>query len=74
MKAKKKQKPSLQEKLETITAKEFGVRMAKVFDDSRSSACIFYIQQAFQDCDDDVGIMWEPFKQMLTRFLKETND
>jgi hypothetical protein len=64
---------TITEKMRTITAEEFGMRIAKTFYDSRSSTAIFFIQQAFSDCEDDNGILWEAFDSMLTR-LKETSD
>ncbi len=59
------------EKFKTVTADEFGRRVAKAFDESRSSTTIHFMQLAFKDCEDDNGLMWEPFQEMLTRFQKE---
>lgn len=56
------------EKMESVSAAEFGKRIASVMLQTRSSHSIFLIQQAFLDCEDDNGIMWEPLEKMLTRF------
>jgi hypothetical protein len=63
------------EKMRTITAEEFGIRMAQALFASKSSTAIFFIQQALADCEDDyVGIFWEEFKAMLTRLGGTAND
>jgi hypothetical protein len=59
------------EKMRTITAEEFGLRIARVFLESKSSTAIFFMQRAFADCDDDNGIFWEAFRDMLTRLEKQ---
>jgi hypothetical protein len=61
----------ISEKFETITADEFGRRIAQAFHDSKSSTALFFIQQAFKDCEDDNGIYWEMFNKMLTRIKSE---
>lgn len=63
---------TITEKFETVTAEEFGRRIAQCFHDSKSSTALFFIQQAFEDCEDDNGIYWEMFDKMLTRIKAET--
>jgi hypothetical protein len=58
---------TITEKMRTITADEFGIRIAQAFLDSRSSTAIFFMQQAFKDCEDDNGLMWKEFENMLER-------
>lgn len=68
---------TITEKMKTVSAAEFGRRIAKAFDESRSSTTLFFMQQAFSDCEDDNGLMWTAFQNMLDRFIAEeekTND
>lgn len=57
--------------LQTVSAAEFGVRIAKAFYESKSSTALFFIQQAFTDCEDDNGIHWELFNKLLTRITTD---
>ena len=53
-------------KYKKMTAREFGKRIAKVFDDSRSSTVFFFIQQAFGE-----ETQWEDCQKMLDDVLGE---
>jgi hypothetical protein len=64
---------TITEKMQTVSASEFGVRIAEAFLSSRSSTTTFFVQQAFKDCHDDNGLMWGPFEEMFER-LKEENE
>ncbi len=55
------------QKMQTMTAEEFGRRIAQTFYDNKSSTAIFFIQQSLKDCEDDNGIQWDAFKEMLQR-------
>lgn len=57
--------------MRSISAAEFGIRLAKVFNENRSSTAIFFIQQALTDTEDDLGLYWEEFESMLARLSKE---
>lgn len=69
--AKEKQKLTRTELMQTISAAEFGRRMARTFAESKSSTAIFFIQQAFADTEDDIGIFWDEFRDMLARLEKD---
>lgn len=62
---------TITEKFQTVSAAEFGRRIAQVLYDSKSSTATFFMQQAFKDCEDDNGILWELFDKMLTRIKDE---
>ena len=64
-------KPSRTEMMRSITAADFGRRVAEAFLESSSSTAVFFIQQALKDSEDDVGLYWEEFRDMLTRFSAE---
>ena len=57
--------------LETVTAAEFGLRIARAFNASKSSTTIFFIQQAFKDYEDDNGLSWDLFQRLLDRLESE---
>ena len=59
--------------LNTITAEEFGKRMAAVALDLRSSHVTFMIQQAFKDLS-EFGIEWKPLENFLTRIANQTQN
>ena len=67
------QKMSRSEKLRTVTAEEFGRRVAQTFWESKSSTAVFFIQQAFADYEDDIGIFWTEFESMLTRISQPSS-
>jgi hypothetical protein len=63
---------TLTRKLQSVTPAEFGLRIARAFNESRSSSTIFFIQQAFKDIEDDNGLSWALFQEMFDRFERES--
>jgi hypothetical protein len=57
-------------RIDSMTADEFGRRIAKTILESSSSSAFFFVQKALEDIE-PFGVEWEEARNLLERISKE---